>query len=1115
MSARGQERLFDCPPPASVAGRSEQEPAPVSIAAVPALPAGQLTCEQEQAIARRSEPLLLAAGAGSGKTAVLVERFVHAVLEDGLAPGAVLAITFTERAAGELRERVRARLAELGARTAARDTEAAFIGTFHGFCARILRAHPLSGALPPDFTILDEGLARGLSARAFAAALMELQQRAGGEAVDLLAAYGVDAVRDLLIDVYGELRSRGQADPRLPPVAARFPGAENAAAVRACELLGALLEMHGRRYTELKRSRGVADFDDLELGALALLRSDERARRSWAERFQMLMVDEFQDTNPRQLEILSALERDNLFTVGDELQAIYGFRHARVELFRARRRRLAAQGRSLALTESFRGAPALLAVVNELFDDRMGEHYTRLRAGREDSPGAEPAVELLVSDRCGWDEAGLAARVGAGMPSASPWRQAEAHLLAQRIAQIVDGVSVRAGDVVVLLRASGDAEVYERALRRRGLRTLAHVGGFWDRLEVRDMLARLRALANPLDETALYEALAAPPAGLDGDALATLAGEARAQGGSVWEVARTGGGSAAEACERLAAERALASRVGPAGILERVLSGGYREQLGSRPEAERTLVNVNKLLRIARRFQASEGMGMRAFLDHCVLLSRAGPPEPDAPLGGAAPDAVRLMTIHAAKGLEFPVVCVADLGRSPNTRLPRLLVDGERIGLSLLRLDGRKATPELEYEKLAEERAGAEREEEDRILYVAMTRARERLLLSGALDFERWGDEGERTPIGWVAPLLARKLAVRAGEGDGGVWTLPVGDAPEPPLVRCVLSRPGSVGRVLCLEDASGPQERVASAQLAERAAGSATAPSGGGRSRRSDAVSPGREDAWGGVRSLSYTALSSLERCGYRFYLERVLGMPEDRAAARGGGGELAADVRGTLVHGLLERVDFARPRVPSREDVAARARARGAAPTESECERIVALVAGGLAGPGAARLAAATEVRHEHAFAFAPAPDEPLISGVIDVLAREQDGGALVVDYKTDRLEAGADIAALADRDYGLQRLIYAVAVLREGAAAVEVAHWFLERPAEWTSVTHTRGELGALEELLRGRIARARARGFAVSERPHRALCLTCPGRAGLCSWSEREQLRQLFPEGAHEQ
>src|SRR5271168_2686290 len=168
-----------------------------------------LTDEQEQPVSRRSEPLLLSAAAGSGKTSVLVERFVRAIREDGIAPGRILAITFTDRAAGELRERVRERLLSLGEREAARDAEAASVGTFHGLCARLLRSHPLAAGLDPEFTILDEGLSGRLRERAFRAALQAFLEGERTEAVYLVAAYGVDRVQGMIEGVHARLRSRG------------------------------------------------------------------------------------------------------------------------------------------------------------------------------------------------------------------------------------------------------------------------------------------------------------------------------------------------------------------------------------------------------------------------------------------------------------------------------------------------------------------------------------------------------------------------------------------------------------------------------------------------------------------------------------------------------------------------------------------------------------------------------------------------------------------------------------------------------------------------------------------------------------------------------------------
>ena len=192
---------------------------------------------------------------------MLVERFVAAVREDGIAPGRILAITFTERAAGELRERVRARLLELGEREAARDTEAAFVGTFHGFCARLLRAHPLAAGLDPEFAILDEGLAgrlRGLAFRAARCADVPRRRGARGLAVDLLAAYGVDRVRAMIERSTPSCAAAASAAPRLPlPRARRAPTAASRRSPRRLAARAALLRR--ARCEQLRRLRATSE----------------------------------------------------------------------------------------------------------------------------------------------------------------------------------------------------------------------------------------------------------------------------------------------------------------------------------------------------------------------------------------------------------------------------------------------------------------------------------------------------------------------------------------------------------------------------------------------------------------------------------------------------------------------------------------------------------------------------------------------------------------------------------------------------------------------------------------------------------------------------------------
>jgi len=1105
----------------------------------PSAPAGgegpALTVEQEQAIERRAEPLLVSAAAGSGKTSVLVERFVRAVREDGIAPGRILAITFTERAAGELRERVRARLLGLGERQAARDTEAAFVGTFHGFCARLLRAQPLAAGVDPDFAVLEEGLAGRLRRRAFEQAVRSWLAEDRDEAAEVLAAYGVDRVSAMLEQVYLELRSRGERLPRLPAAALEGDASEEQLeAAGVCALFGELLGRFGLAYERLKHARSAVDFDDLELLAQRLLLMREAVRAAWAERFELLMVDEFQDTNPRQLAILRALDRENLFTVGDELQSIYGFRHADVSLFRERRDQLQERGGSLPLTYNFRSRAELLDVVNAVFAERFPSMPT-LMAGRADASEHEPrpAVELLLTDVDGWEEReALAERVASGLPAAQAWRQAEARLLAQRVGELVRSGRARAGEIVVLLRASGDLEVFERALQLLGLRTLAAVGAFWGHQQIGDLVAYLRALANPLDEEALYGVLASPLGGCSRDCLALLARSAQRSRDGVWETARRVVAEPADTDEALARitpedraalaalvgllerERAGASRRTIAGLIERAIdASGYRAHVLGLDWGERRLANVHKLLRLAREFEASEGRDMRGFLDHVEYLQDAARIEPDAPVEGTEPDAVRLMTVHAAKGLEFPVVCVADLGRQPNARMPDLLVDGSRVGLRLMRLDGASSSPMLAYEELCADRRRREAEEEDRILYVAMTRARELLVLSASVSFARWPRQGPgATPISWLGPAISGELLELLAKGEvppaelavGPAGTARVGlllNAPGAPALEdlptgeSARQRPDDAGRAADTDPGGAHVARPDGGQAVQPGAGAAAA------RRPASLPSPAR------ISTLSYSSLTELERCGYRYYLERVLGIGEDRAATRGREGEqgLEARARGTLVHRLMELHDFARPQPPSPAEVGERARELGLRVGPGEREELAGLIASSCDSRLAARIAAAKGARREHPFAFSLGANEPLINGVIDLLALEADGSSLVVDYKSDRVEATMDLEQLVEREYGVQRLLYALAVLRDGAPAVEIVHWFLER-GEWVAARFLAADRLVLEEQLSQRIARTREQQFAVSADPHRGLCLTCPGRAGLCSWSEAETLRE---------
>jgi ATP-dependent exoDNAse (exonuclease V) beta subunit len=1242
------------------------------------------TGDQRAAIADRAGSALLVANAGSGKTAVMVERFVEAVLEDGVAVGSILALTFTEKAAGELRERVRRRFTALGEIEAAREAEAAWIGTIHGFCARVLRARPLAAGLDPRFTVLDAAAARRLAERAYDVALDAWAAAHGARAVDLAAAYG-PGLRDMIAGTYEALRSRGQSRPRLPgsPAAAaagvagaagaadvaggaeiaaareallaardaaaaglavagagkkvsaardaldalvlpgdgslpwpgtldpaRLPGGAKALDEPACiayreaweayrsacadhharealVLLDDLLDRFGAEYEAAKAARAGVDFSDLELRVRDLL-ADDGARRSWAERFALIMIDEFQDTNRLQLDVLEALERDNLFAVGDELQSIYGFRHADVNIFRERRARLPAAS-VRRLTHNFRSAAPLLDVLNGAFASELGPAFTPLVAGRPRSRSAaasaddvplrlfdpdgeapaagEPLVELLLTDTRGWDEPELERELGLAGGGSQPWRRAEARLVAHRLRAEVDG-GRRPGDVVVLVRATGSLRLLEQALEEQGLPTYVVGGrGYWSQEQVRDGIAYLSVLANPQDEEALLAVLASPFCGVRTDALVLLAQAGRESGLGAWaalrdEVERSGGpgdgpvsrdaavgggpsdGAASgradaggwlrhlpeaerdrlrEFVRFLAAERSRAERTPAETLLERAVAmTGYDLAVLARSGGDRRLANLRKLMRLARDYERAEGADLRGLVDYAMTQDLAEAREGEAALESDGLDAVRLMTIHRAKGLEFPVVCVADLGRGAITVRDRLLVgDGGAVGLRLAPIGGGDAIPALAWDALAEEERRAEDEEERRLFYVAMTRARERLILSGGVDRERLPDPRPAgPPIDWIWRALGADVA-----------------EPETVVERagarllCRVNAPATIGTVLphaALSPAARPRAGAPGTALPDAPA---VLPEPPPRAR----PAPQR---------LSYSALGAYARCGYRFYLERVLGLPRvappppDEIAqadaiagvgadgiaqvddVAGAGADLVAEadavagveeavggldprVRGSLVHRLLEDLDYARPAPPAVEAVAELAAEWGLEPTAAELEDVRGLVAAFARSPLCARLASARRTRKEAPFSFTldAAGGGPLVTGFIDVVAHEPDGGALVVDYKSDRLE-GAAPADVVERDYATQRLVYALAALRDGAPSAEVAYCFLERPDEPVTATFT--DASVLTEELAGLAADLLDGRFPVTDAPHRELCGDCPGRAAMCSWPETATL-----------
>jgi ATP-dependent helicase/nuclease subunit A len=1165
----------------------------------------ELTPEQRAAVEGRDTGLFVHANAGSGKTRVLVERFVRAVVEDNVPVDRILAITFTEKAAAELRARVRRRFLALERADVAREAEAAWISTIHGLCSKLLRRHALAAGIDPEYEVLDETRAARIAIDAFDRALEEFLEAGDPARLDLAAAHTPDRLRRMVTTVHAKRRSAGEERPELPELDPPVPGDERAelasalddalrelalhagaprvddaidkleacrdvldrlpsdatgdpalfeefqvkpgnvgalqgdAIAAACQALEAwigacatqraygdyvllreLLAGFATHYAEAKEARSGLDFEDLELLACRLLEENELLRERYRDRFVHLLVDEFQDTNRLQIKLLRLLAGDDgrLFTVGDEFQSIYGFRHADVTVFREFRAAAAEHDRVRPLTENFRSRPEILEALNAAFGPHWEDEFQPLRPGGDgaaaspddqlelDLNGSTPvpggtAVELILTDLHSqrWKPLGDAP-FGDSLAGPPAWRAAEMRLLADRIRRLIDD-GRDPGDIVVLLRAAVDMPLYERALRERGIETYV-VGGrnYWTQQQVADLRGYLAVLANPRDQQALYTTLGSPLGGLSLDTLALLGIQARRLKRHPWWALSAEDGSdglyekfaptdrdrAADAVRRIAEHRRLAGTLSLERLLDRIITdGGYDRTLLALPDGRRRMANVRKLMRLARRFEADHGADLRGFIDYLAEQDLLAAREGEAPLEAEDLQAVRLMTIHAAKGLEFPVVCVADLGRLGRGDDDALRVtDDGRVGLKIASLGGGSAKG-LGLEELQRDQDLLQDEEERRIFYVAMTRAQELLVLSGATDVEKWPPEQPLgVPMNWIWRGIAPGLD--AGRTDG---------------VPTVVCTPENVDELL-----------DAPARYGEAIVGEATAvPTGPLRDFERYEAAPALP-----VGRLSYSGLARYRACGYRFYLERVVGLHELDAPAESvqveppGADELAPLLRGTVVHELLERIDFSDPHAPTPDEVAARLESHGADAGSAAVGDVSRFVTAFLGSALFERLSGAGRVRQELGFAYEIVPPAAggrslLVNGFVDVYAEEPER-VLIVDYKTDSLE-GTDADALVEANYSIQRLIYALAALRSGAPAVEVAYCFLEQPEATVTRAWMAADADALErELLElaGGVIEGR---FEPTPEPHLHLCAQCAGRPSLCSWDEEATSRIL--------
>ena len=669
----------------------------------------------------------------------------------------------------------------------------------------------------------------------------------------------------------------------------------------------------------------------------------------------------------------------------------------------------------LPLTENWRSRPEVLAVVNQLFAATFGDEFQRLvAAGRFPDPASGPAVELLVTDKSSYKDTGV------------PWRRGEARAIARRVKELVDAGEAEAGEIVLLFAAGTDAEQYEEELRAAGLPTYRATGrGYFGQQQVVDMLGYLRLLHNRYDDEALLTVLASPFVGVSNDGLVAVRRAATKRPLFAGLERGIPEGASERDARLLQAFRqrydrlaAIAGTVGLERLCEHILvEHDYDLAVLAQWDGRRRYANLRKLARLARLYEELRGPDVEGFVRFVLEQDAAGVKELEAVAEEEGAGAVRLLTIHAAKGLEFKVVVVADAGRDrpPTSGEEIICLPDGRFGFKVVNpLTGRREGA-YGYDEVREVEEAAEEAERLRLYYVAMTRAIDRLIVAGSVDGEK---RDAKTPMGWVLDRLELD-ELEDGEVERGEARLRIAVdryAPEAVEVAPAVEEDDQ----LSLFDAERRRDRRrgAGARPARARRGAA------GRARAAALVHGARA-----VRELPVPLLRRAHRRHAPRRRARARPRPDrdgghrDRQrrppAARGHrpGEPRAAVARGG--RGVVPRCD------------------RGGARTDRRARRGVLRVA-------ARRTAGGARGRDGRA-AVRVRADGVLFHGFLDVLHR--DGGrALVADYKSNAIGDHSP-AEIVEAEYRLQRLVYAIACFRAGAERSRSSTSSSSGPTRWS--------------------------------------------------------------------
>ena len=636
-----------------------------------------LNPEQRAAVELPARSALILAGAGSGKTRVLTTRIAWLISTGQVSPSGILAVTFTNKAAKEMVTRLSAMLPI--------NTRGMWIGTFHGLCNRMLRAHHREANLPQTFQILDSGDQLSAIKRLMKAMNVDDEKYPPREMQNFISGRKEEGLRAHEVEAYDPYTRRK-------------------------------IEVYAEYDTQCQRE-GVVDFAELLLRCYELLSRNTALREHYQERFRHILVDEFQDTNPLQYRWLKLLAGNNnaLFAVGDDDQSIYAFRGANVGNMQELLRDFHVEN-VIKLEQNYRSHGNILEAANALIQhnrNRLGKNLWTAESGGEQLRVYEAGTDV--------DEAAF---------------------IVDEVRQL-NREGVRLSEIALLYRSNAQSRVLEHALVSAGLSYRVYGGlRFFERQEIKHALAYLRLMENTDDDNALLRIVNFPTRGIGARSIEQLQEAARINNTTLWDAAARAGGKVTAFVGLVESLRSATQNLPLPEIIDHVLqhsglAAHYQNETGAKKrEAEERLENLNELVNAATLFvHENEDDSLTAFLTHASL--EAGEHQ-----AGDSEDALHLMTVHAAKGLEFHTVFITGLeeGLFPHQNS----IDSGDL------------------------------DEERRLMYVAITRARRRLYLTFAQSRMLHGQTHYSTAssflrelpealLHWLTPRVSARKAFAAG----------------------------------------------------------------------------------------------------------------------------------------------------------------------------------------------------------------------------------------------------------------------------------------------------------------------------------------------------------------